>query len=85
LFSGVVLYPGIIGNSTINYLYIYLPGIEQAIPLYRYSDPSKSELLGSKLLLYGREVTLLLEFTVDLDAQKPGLLDKGNYLLVEVN
>jgi hypothetical protein len=30
-------------------------------------------------------VTLPLEFTVDPDAQKPGLLDRGNYLLVEVD
>jgi hypothetical protein len=30
-------------------------------------------------------VTLLLEFTVDPDTQKPGLLDRGNYLLVEVD
>ena len=68
LFSGVVLYPGITGDSTINYLCVYLPSTEQAIPLYRYSEPSKSELLGSKLLLYGSKVTLLLEFTVDPDA-----------------
>jgi hypothetical protein len=85
LFSRVVLYSGIIGNSTIDHLCVYLSGIEQAIPLYRYSEPSKSELLGSELLLYSSKVTLLLEFIVNLDAQKPGLLDRGNYLLVKVN
>jgi hypothetical protein len=36
-------------------------------------------------VLYSSKVTLLLEFIVDPDTQKPGLLDKGNYLLVEMN
>jgi hypothetical protein len=80
-----VLYTSAIGNSTTDYLYVYLSGTEQAIPLYRYSEPSKSKLLGSKLLLYSNKVTLLLEFIVNPDTQKPGLLDRGNYLLVKVN
>jgi hypothetical protein len=44
-----------------------------------------NKLLGSELLLYGSKVTLPLEFTVNPDTQKPGLLDRGNYLLVEVD
>jgi hypothetical protein len=80
-----VLYPSTIGDCTTDHLCIYLPGTEQAIPLYRYSESSESELLGSKLLLYSSKVALLLEFTVDLDTQKPGLLDRGNCLLVKVN
>jgi hypothetical protein len=85
LFSRVVLYSSTIGNSTADHLRVYLPGTEQAILLYRYSEPSESKLLGSELLLYGSKVTLLLEFIVDPDTQKLGLLDRGNYLLVEVN
>jgi hypothetical protein len=80
-----MLYPSTIGDCTTDHLCIYLPGTEQAIPLYRYSESSKSELLDSELLLYSSKVALLLEFIVDLDTQKPGLLDRGNYLLVEVN
>ena len=85
LFSGVVPYPGTIGDSTADYLCVYLPGAEQAIPPRGHSESSESELLGSKLPLYSSEVTLPLEFTVNPDTQKPGLLDRGNYLLVEVN
>ena len=85
LFSGVVLYPGAVGDSTADYLCVYLPGTEQATPPRGRSEPSESELLGGKLPFYSSEVTLPLEFTVDPDAQKPGLLDGGNYLLVEVN
>ena len=85
LFDRIILYPSTIGDSTTDYLYIYLSSAEQAIPLYRRSESSKSKLLGSKLPLYSNKVTLPLEFTVDLDAQKPGLLDRDNYLLVEVN
>jgi hypothetical protein len=85
LFSGVVPYPSTVGDSTTDYLCVYLPGTEQATPPHRYSEPSESELLSSKLLLYSSEVALLLEFTVDPDTQKPGLLDRGDYLLVEVN
>jgi hypothetical protein len=69
----------------VDHLCVYLPGTEQAIPPYRHSKPSESELLGSELLLYGSKVTLPLEFTVDPDTQKPGLLDRGNYLLVKVD
>jgi hypothetical protein len=68
LFSGIVLYSSTIGNSAADHLRVYLPGTEQAIPLYGHSEPSESKLLGSKLLFYGSKVTLLLEFTVDLDA-----------------
>jgi hypothetical protein len=85
LFSGVVLYSSTIGNSAADHLCVYLPGTEQATPPCGHSEPSESELLGSELLLYGSKVTLPLEFTVDLDAQKLGLLDRGNYLLVEVD
>jgi hypothetical protein len=72
-------------DCTADYLRVYLPGAEQATPPRGRSEPSESELLGGKLPLYSSEVTLPLEFTVDPDAQKPGLLDRVNYLLVEVN
>jgi hypothetical protein len=85
LFSGVVPYPSTIGDCTTDHFCIYLPGTEQATPPHRYSESSKSKLLGSELLLYSSEVALPLEFTVDPDTQKPGLLDRGNCLLVEVN
>jgi hypothetical protein len=85
LFSGIVLYTSAIGNSAIDHLCVYLSGIEQAIPSCGYSEPSKSKLLGSKLLLYSSKVILLLEFIVNPDTQKPGLLDRGNYLLVKIN
>lgn len=80
-------YPGTVGAALqITFVYhVYLPGAEQATPRRGSSEPSESELVGSELPLYSSEVTLLLELTVDPDAQKPGLLDGGNYLLVEVN
>ena len=85
LLGGIVLYSGIIGNSAADYLRIYLFSAEQAILLRGYSESSKSELLGSKLLLYSSKVTLPLEFMINPNAQESGLLDRGNYLLVEVN
>jgi hypothetical protein len=85
LFSRVVLYPSTISDYIIDYLYIYLSSIEQAILLYRYNKSSKSKLLGSKLLLYSNKIALLLEFIIDLDTQKLGLLDRGNCLLIKVN
>jgi hypothetical protein len=85
LFGGVVPYSGTVGDSAADHLRVYLPGTEQAIPPRGRSEPSESELLGSKLPLYGSEVTLPLEFTVNPDTQKPGLLYRGYYLLVEVN
>jgi hypothetical protein len=59
-------------SSTISYyttdhLSVYFPGIEQTIPLYRHGEPSKGELLGDKLPLYSIKVSLLLEFTVNLN------------------
>jgi hypothetical protein len=71
----VVLYSSSIGHYTVDNLYIYFSGIEQAIPLCGHSEPSKGELLGSELLLYSVKVALPLEFTVDLDTKKPGFLD----------
>jgi hypothetical protein len=85
LFSRIILYTSTIDNSTIDYFCIYLSSIEQAIPLYRYSKPNKSKLLDSKLLLYSSKIILLLEFIIDPDTQKLGLLDRSNYLLVKVN
>jgi hypothetical protein len=64
-----------IGHYTTDNLCVYFSSTEQAIPLYRHSEPSKSELLGSELLLYSVKVALLLEFTVNPDTKKPGFLD----------
>jgi hypothetical protein len=64
-----------IGHCTADNLCVYFSGTEQAIPLCGHSEPSKGELLGSKLLLYSVKVALLLEFTVNLDTKKPGFLD----------
>jgi hypothetical protein len=64
----VVPHSGTIGYYTTDHLSIYFPGIEQAIPLYRHGEPSKDELLGSKLSLYSVKVSLLLEFTVNPNA-----------------
>jgi hypothetical protein len=67
LFSRVMLYSGTISNSATDYLCVYLPSAEQAIPLRGHGEPSESKLLGSKLPFYSYKVTLLLKFTVDLD------------------
>jgi hypothetical protein len=84
-FSRIILYTNTIDNSIIDYLYIYLSSIEQAILLYRYNKPNKNKLLDSKLLLYSNKIILLLEFIINLNMQKLGLLDRGNYLLVKIN
>ena len=71
----VVLYSSSIGHCTTDNLYVYFSSIEQAIPLYRHSEPSKGELLGSELPLYSVKVALLLEFTVNPDTKKLDFLD----------
>jgi hypothetical protein len=68
LCSRVIPHSSTIGDCTADYLRIYLPGSEQATPLHRHGEPSKGELLVSKLPLYSVKVTLLPEFTVDLNA-----------------
>ena len=71
----VVLYSSSIGHYTTDNLYIYFSGTEQAIPLHGHSEPSKGELLGSELLFYSIKIALLLEFIINLDTKKLGLLD----------
>ena len=74
-----------IGHCTTDNLCVYFSGTEQATPLRRRGKPGEGKLLGSELPFYGVKVALLLEFTVDLDAQKPGFLDWGDCLLAEAN
>jgi hypothetical protein len=64
----VVPHSGTIGYYTTDHLGVYFPGTEQAIPPCRHGEPSEGELLGGKLSLYSVEVSLPLEFMVDLNA-----------------
>ena len=75
LYCGVVLYSGSVGHSTTDDFSVHFSGTEQAISPRGRGEPGKGELLGSELPFYGGEMALLLEFTVDLDAKKPGFLD----------
>jgi hypothetical protein len=83
--GGVVLHSSTISHSTTDDFCVYFSGAEQATPPHGRGEPSEGKLLGSELPFYGVKVALLLEFTVDPDAKKPGFLDWGDRLLAEAN
>jgi hypothetical protein len=85
LLGRVVPHSSTISHSTTDDFCVYFSGTEEATPLHGHGEPSEGKLLGSELPFYSVKVALPLEFTVDLDTKKPGLLDWSDRLLAKVN